>query len=122
MAMQFDRLTVDVSPGSRKGEKVIRVNGPLTMTSLLDFQTVVRAEKAPVVILDLSQVSYIDSAGLGSVVNAHISCINAGRHLALVGISDRVRTLFRIARLEHVLDIFPTMDEAEKFLNKPPDA
>lgn len=120
--MQFDRLTVDVSPGSHKGEKVIRVNGPLTMTSLLDFQTVVRAEKAPVVILDLSQVSYIDSAGLGSVVNAHISCINAGRHLALVGISDRVRTLFRIARLEHVLDIFPTMDEAEKFLNKPPDA
>lgn len=120
--MQFDRLTVDVSPGSRKGEKVIRVNGPLTMTSLLDFQTAVRAEKAPVVILDLSQVSYIDSAGLGSVVNAHISCINAGRHLALVGISDRVRTLFRIARLEHVLDIFPTLDDAEKFLNKPPDA
>lgn len=122
MAMQFDRLTVDVGPGSRKGEKVIKVNGPLTMTSLLDFQTAVRAEKAPIVILDLSQVSYIDSAGLGSVVNAHISCINAGRHLALVGISDRVRTLFKIARLEHVLDIFPTLDDAEKFLSKPADA
>jgi anti-sigma B factor antagonist len=122
VAMSFDRLTVDVSPGSRKGEKVIRVNGPLTMTSLLDFQTAVRAEKSPVVILDLTQVSYIDSAGLGSVVNAHISCVNAGRHLALVGISDRVRTLFKIARLEHVLDIFPTLDDAEKFLNKPADA
>lgn len=120
--MQFDRLIVDVSPGSRKGEKVISVNGPLTMTSLHDFQTVVRAEKAPIVILDLSQVSYIDSAGLGSVVHAHISCANSGRHLALVGISERVRTLFKIARLEHVLAIYPTLDDAEKFLNKPPDA
>ena len=122
VAMQFEKLIVDVGPGTRKGEKVIRVNGPLTMTSLIDFQTAVRGEKSPVLILDLSQVSYIDSAGLGSVVNAHISCVNAGRHLAVVGVSDRVRTLFKIARLENVLAFFPTMDAAEQFLSKPPDA
>ncbi len=86
------------------------------MTSLYDFQNAVRAEKAPTVILDLSQVPYIDSTGLGSVVNAHISCINSGRHLAIVGISERVRTLFKLARLERVLAIYSTLEDAEKNL------
>jgi anti-anti-sigma factor len=118
--MQSEQLTVNVTPGAHKGERVIKVNGPLTMTSLLGFQNVVRAEKAPTVILDLSQVPYIDSTGLGSVVNAHISCINSGRHLAIIGVSERVRTLFRLARLERVLAIFPTLEEAEKGLTRLP--
>jgi anti-sigma B factor antagonist len=114
--MQGEQLIVNISSGPREGERIFKLNGPLTMTSLYDFQSAVRAEKAPTVILDLSQVPYIDSTGLGSVVNAHISCINSGRHLAIVGISERVRTLFKLARLERVLAIFPTIEDAEKNL------
>jgi anti-sigma B factor antagonist len=112
--MRSEQLTVKVSSGTLKGERIIKVDGPLTMTSLLDFEKVIRAEKAPTVILDLSDVPYIDSTGLGSVVNVHISCLKSGRHFAVVGISDRVYTLFKVARLQCVLAIFPTLQDAEK--------
>jgi len=89
--MPTDQLTVSVNPGAREGQRVYKLSGPLTISTLFDFQTAVRAEKSPTVMLDLSDVSYIDSAGLGAVVNAHISCANSGRQFAIVGMSERVR-------------------------------
>jgi len=120
--MSTEHLTVDISPGAREGQRIYKLSGPLTITTLFDFQTAVRAEKSPTVILDLSQVPYIDSAGLGSVVNAHVSCVNTGRHFAIVGMSDRVRTLFQMTRVESVLPIFTTIEEAESRFKKPADA
>lgn len=112
--MQSEQLSVIVSSGTLEGERIIKVNGRLIMTSLLGFQNALRAEKAPTLILDLSQVSYIDSAGLGAVASAHVSCVNSGRHFAIVGASERVRALFKIARLEQVLVIYPTIQDAER--------
>ncbi len=120
--MQSDQLTVSVTPGAREGQRVYKLSGPLTISTLLDFQTAVRAEKSPTLILDLSEVPYIDSAGLGSVVNAHISCVNSGRQFAIVGMSERVRTLFKLTRVEQALPIFTSIDEAEKGFSKPGQA
>src|SRR5579859_5345787 len=120
--MKSEQLSVTVSSGVLKGECIVKVSGALTMTSLSDFQIVMRAEKAPTVILDLSQVTYIDSTGLGAVVNAHISCVNSGRHFAIVGVSDRVHALLKIARLDRVLAIYATIQDAEGSFSKPMDA
>jgi anti-sigma B factor antagonist len=66
------------------------------------------------VILDLSKVPYMDSAGLGSILNAHVSCSNSGRRLALAAVPDRVLTLLRVSRVDQVLAIFPTLQEAQE--------
>ena len=81
LSCQTDHLTVNVFPGAREGRAHIQVEWASDLTTLFDFQAAVRAEKSPTVILDLSQVPYIDSAGLGSVVNAHVSCARSGRRL-----------------------------------------
>ena len=117
--MSSDQLTVDISPGVREGQRIYKLSGPLTITTLFDFQTAVRAEKSPTVILDLSQVPYIDSAGVGSVVNAHVACLKSGRHFAIVGLSERVRTLFQMTRVDKMLPIFASIDDAEKAFMKP---
>ena len=114
-----EQLTVDICPGVREGQRIYKLSGPLTITTLFDFQTAVRAEKSPSVILDLCQVSYIDSAGVGAVVNAHIVCAKTGKQFAIVGMSDRVRTLFQMTRVDKMLPIFTTIDEAEKAFTKP---
>ncbi len=75
-----------------------------------------RSEEAPVATIDLSEVSRVDSAGLGSIINAHVSCSNHGRRLALVGVPERVQTLFKISRVDEVLAIFPTKQEAQEKL------
>jgi anti-sigma B factor antagonist len=65
------------------------------------------------VILDFSQVPYVDSAGVGAIVNAHVSCLNSGRRLVLVAVQDRIRTLMKVTRVDEVLTTYPTLQEAQ---------
>jgi anti-sigma B factor antagonist len=76
----------------------------------------VRAQQAPRLILDFSEVPYVDSAGVGSIVNAHVSRVHAAKRLALVGVADRVRTLLAATHVDRVLAIFRTLPEAEQAL------
>jgi len=95
---------------------VMTLKGPLILNNLFSFQDAVRAEKSPVVILDLSNVPYMDSAGLGSILNAHVSRSNSGWRLALAAVPDRMHTMIRAARVDQVLAIFPTLQEAKEKL------
>jgi len=51
----------------------------------------VRTNKSEKLILDLTEVSYMDSAGIGALVGAYVTHHKDGRSLALVGASDRIR-------------------------------
>ncbi|UCZ53688.1 STAS domain-containing protein [Bacillus shivajii] len=56
-------------------------------------------------IVDLSQVSYIDSTGLGIFIGALKSVDKAGGTLKISGVNDRVKRLFEITGLNEVIDI-----------------
>jgi len=109
-------LTIKTFPGQHAGQLVIALSGPLTLNTALDFHDVVRAEKARSMIIDMSEVPYVDSAGLASIMGAHISCANSGRRFALAGVRDNVRRMIRVAGVEQVLAIFPTVQEAQQNL------
>jgi anti-anti-sigma factor len=64
------------------------------------------------VILDLTEVPYIDSAGLGSLVSAYITCHKSGCQVVLAGINEQVLKLFEITRTESLFLMFPTLDDA----------
>jgi anti-sigma B factor antagonist len=91
---------------------VLRLRGPLTTENVPSFQNAVRREDSPVVFLDLSEVPYVDSAGLGSLVSAFISRQKAGQRVVLAGVNDRVLKLFEITRVEPLFLIFPTIGDA----------
>ncbi|MCR9142844.1 MAG: STAS domain-containing protein [bacterium] len=55
--------------------------------------------------LDLSGVAYVDSAGLGAVIDAHRRLQNAGSPLRLVGMNADLFRIFKFARLVGFLDI-----------------
>lgn len=112
--MQNAQLSIKTSAGRHDGQRVLTLTGPLTLTTLFEFQEVVRAESAPAMIIDLSGVPFVDSAGLGSIINAHVSCAKTGRRLALAAVPDRVRTLLQVTGVEQVLAIFPTALEAQE--------
>lgn len=59
------------------------------------------------VILDLSQVSFIDSSGLGAVV-AVMKLLGPERPLELAGLTSNVARVFRLTRMEKVFTIHPT--------------
>jgi anti-sigma B factor antagonist len=91
---------------------VLRLRGPLTMENLPSFQNAVRREVAPTIFLDLTDVPYVDSAGLGSLVSAYISRHKSGQRVVLSGVNDRVLSLFEITRVEPLFLIFPTLGDA----------
>jgi len=82
------------------------------MDNVPPFLNAVRREDAPTVILDFSGVPYLDSSGLGSLVSACTSCVKAGRRVALSGVNPRVRKVFEITKVEQILLLFPTLDDA----------
>src|SRR5579864_4905458 len=97
---------------------VLSIRGPLTMENVSPFLNAVRREDAPTMILDLSGVPYLDSSGLGSLVNACTSCQKSGRRFALTGVNQRVLKVFEITKVEQIFLMFPTLSDAiEAFTN-----
>ncbi len=62
------------------------------------------------IVLNLKQVTHIDSAGIGEIVGSHTSARNQGGSLKLAALSPRVENLLRMTRLFIALDVYP--DEA----------
>jgi anti-sigma B factor antagonist len=112
--MWDEKLTITDAQGAPEGERILQLNGPITISTLFDLRDTVRAEKtAKTVILDFSQVPYVDSAGVGAIVNAHVSCLNSGRTLLLVAVQDRIKNLMKNTRVDEILTIFATLHEAQ---------
>jgi anti-sigma B factor antagonist len=67
-------------------------------------------------LVDLSQVRYMDSSGIATLVEIMQNCMKKGAHLRLVALSPAVRDVFELARLASVFEISPTIEEAMKSL------
>lgn len=99
-------------PSNSEGARILKVTGPFTINAVFDFQAMARAEAAPLRIIDLSGVPYMDSAALGSLLGLHVSCQKEGSRYALIGVSDRLRSLFRMAGVDDFLVIRPSLEAA----------
>jgi anti-sigma B factor antagonist len=62
-------------------------------------------------LLNLSEVSYIDSSGIGELVSGFTTVTNHGGQLKLIGLTKRVKDLLQITKLYTVFEVFD--DEAK---------
>src|SRR5881397_1105275 len=63
-------------------------------------------------VVDLSDVSYIDSAGLAALIEAMQKVEGYGGKFMLAGLQETVRSIFEISRLDQVFQIFPDPNTA----------
>jgi len=71
------------------------------------------------IVLDMSNVTYIDSAGLGMLVAAHVSAKNQGASIRLCALGNKFREVLQITRLLTIFDVYDTRAAAvESFLQK----
>ena len=66
------------------------------------------------ILLNLADVNYIDSAGLGELVSAFTTVKNAGGELKLLNLTKKVRDLLVITKLLTVFDVKDNEQEAVK--------
>lgn len=63
-------------------------------------------------VVDLSEVTYIDSAGLAALIEAMQKVEGYGGKFLLAGLQETVRSIFEISRLDQVFQIFPDVRAA----------
>jgi anti-sigma B factor antagonist len=114
--MRDEPLTYSFIPGRSEGTMILRLVGPLTLSTMFGFQNEFRAAQPQVMIVDLSETPYMDSAGLGLIMNYYVSAMDHGRKLLLAGVNDRVKALFEMTKVHGVLQIVPGVAEAEASL------
>lgn len=102
--MQQD-LKVELESGFSPAFAKVVLAGPITLNNLFKLQATIRAQSAETLVLDLHDVPYIDSAGLGAIVNAHVSAQRRGGKLLLKGVNDRVKSLFELTKVTGVLNL-----------------
>jgi anti-anti-sigma factor len=87
-------------------ETVVRCSGRITSTTSGMLQTAVRAliPEAKPIVLDLTDVSYMDSSGLGALVSVYVSAKRQHCQLKLVNIGPRLQQLFRLTKLASVFE------------------
>ncbi len=72
-----------------------------------------REDESPVTILDMTNIIYIDSTGIGALVNANVSRQRRRRKLAIAGINDRAKTVLEVTKTAQFFDFYLTPAEAE---------
>jgi anti-sigma B factor antagonist len=97
---------------------LLKLKGDVDMNSSSDVRGALAEvfrqgqKKTRVLFIDLSQVRYMDSSGIATLVEAMQNCLKQGARLRLVDLSPAVRDVFELARLASVFEIFPTITEA----------
>lgn len=117
--MSSEPLKIESLFGQFGVKGVLRLSGPLTLDHMTDFQNAVRRENVPTLILDLSEVPYIDSAGIGSLVSIYVSRHKLGQRLALTGVNGYIINLLKITQVESLFLIFPSLGDAIDGLSNP---
>ena len=107
-------LTIDRADGKNPGTRIFRLSGPLTLRNLFELQSELRkSAPPPLTILDLTGVPYMDSAGMGLVMNHYVRCTTNGTKLVVSGANSRVIDLFKVTKVDTVLPLAPTIEAAE---------
>ena len=107
-------LSVERRAGEATGTRILRLIGPLTLRNLFEFQAELRQGLPPLVaIFDLSGVPYMDSAGMGSLINYYVHCEKNGITMVVAGVSSRVMELFKLTKVDTVIALATTVEEAE---------
>lgn len=93
---------------------VVAVSGEVDMSWSNDLrETILKPlDEGKAVMVEMSAVSYIDSSGIAALVEGFQKARSGGQVFCLVGISDSVRSVLELARLDRVFPIYPDVETA----------
>jgi anti-sigma B factor antagonist len=96
------------------GGVIFRLHGPLLLGNFFSFQSMVRNDQSNTLIVDLTDVPYIDSAGIGCLVGAHVSREHSGRKLIIAGASPRLLDMLKVTKVDQLFTFVDSADSALK--------
>jgi len=98
-----------------EGIAVVRLNGQLdlrTTSTVKQRLNQVIAEGSTRLVVDFAHVTFIDSSGLAALISGLKAARAAGGDLSIANTSEEVTTIFEFTRLNRVMPLYATVDEA----------
>lgn len=99
------------------GIDVLTLGGEIDLHYAPVLRTLLRGkvdDHCAALILDLQEVSFIDSAGLAAIIEYFRDAAGHRGVLCLTGLNETLRTVFEIVRLDKVIPIYPSTDAARE--------
>jgi len=110
--MALANLEFEKQPESTETQLVLRLNGKLSLETVNRFVTQLRPEPSSILVLDMSGVTFLDSAGVGALVQLFVHRRSAGKKFALAALTPQGVAVMQVAGLVKLLPIYQTAAEA----------
>jgi anti-sigma B factor antagonist len=118
--MRDAQLTVSSHAGRHPDTMIVELVGPLTLPNIFSFQDRIAFIKKHslirALVIELKDTPYIDSAGLGCLINCYVSSDKNGIKFFLAGANERVKALLETAHVEKIIRCYPTVEDVEHTL------
>jgi anti-sigma B factor antagonist len=111
--VQDKRLVVDELPQEAGQPNFLRLKGPVVLDTLPEFRAKVLSARSHNLVLDMTGVPYMDSAGIGALVMLYVRHQRDGRAICLLGTTDRVHEVLKLAQVAQFFQFISTLNEAE---------
>ena len=109
-------MSLKMSNREVNGIVIIDLSGQLTLgessAAIRDEVRDQTSQGSRKILLNLANVTYIDSAGLGELTAAYTSVKNRGGELKLLNLTKRVHDLMQITKLYTVFDVYDDVKKA----------
>jgi anti-sigma B factor antagonist len=96
---------------------VVQLDGKLTLETVHEFLKKTRAESAQALILDMTGVEFIDSAGVGALVQLLVHRRGLKQKFALASLRQQGRAVIEVCGLLKLIPCYATVAEARENLN-----
>jgi anti-anti-sigma factor len=110
--MQPAKLDIAQLP-SGNGTVVAQLTGKLSLETVNGFLQELRLATADKLVLDMSGVSYLDSAGVGALVQLFVHRRSKSQKFALAALTQQGTAVMQVSGLVKLLPNFPTVEEAK---------
>jgi anti-sigma B factor antagonist len=118
------KFTIERNQGKTPGTVIFRLAGPFTARDMHgalspnELRNTFEAEEAGdrqvLHVMDLTDVPYVDSAGLGMMVSHYVRCQDRGVRLVLAGVNPRVMQMLEMTRTDDLFPRVATVEEADR--------
>src|ERR1700690_3739135 len=112
--MPLANLEFQKQPESTEAQLILRLNGKLSLETVNSFVTQLRPEPSAILVLDMGGVTFLDSAGVGALVQLFVHRKSASRKFALTGLTPQGVAVMQVSGLVKLLPIYATNAEALK--------
>lgn len=105
---------MDHEISEQRGVKVMHLHGPIDVSRAMELRDLLGAQidsASARVLVDLTDVSLIDSSGIGILVTAHRRADGQGARFGLAGAAGTVARVFEMTRTNKLLSLYDTVEE-----------